>query len=317
MDSGSGSKHRGPDPENPPPGVAPGAREPGPARPPPTEPAAVDAALARLSAAAPRLARLGAPERAALLRDAARRFHEVGSRIIALDAKAKGIPNDGPLSGEPALDGPVIVVRYAVELARTLEGRGDIGAGDARLEGGRTVVDVLPRDAYEAVVAPRWSATALLDREVDPKEVTLAPRDVPSSTSAVALVLGAGNVTSIGVVDALQQIFVHGRACVYKASPANDYLGPLLELAFAPLVKRGFLAFVYGGRELGELLVAHPAVDVVHVTGAYETHEAIVWGPTKGRAARKAARDPLLKKPVTSELGNVSPALVVPGHYTD
>jgi aldehyde dehydrogenase (NAD(P)+) len=32
--------------------------------------------------------------------------------------------------------------------------------------------------------------------------------------------------------------------------------------------------------------------------------------------ARKAANDPLLKVPFTAELGNVTPALMVPGEYT-
>jgi aldehyde dehydrogenase (NAD(P)+) len=130
-------------------------------------------------------------------------------------------------------------------------------------------------------------------------------------------VLGAGNVASIGVVDALQQVFALGRACVLKVSPVNGYLGPLLELAFAPLVAEGHFTFAYGGRDLGEHLVADPRVTHVHVTGAFETHEAIVWGPREGRAARKARHEPVLRKPVTSELGNVSPAIVLPGHYSD
>jgi aldehyde dehydrogenase (NAD(P)+) len=143
------------------------------------------------------------------------------------------------------------------------------------------------------------------------------PSELVAQAPGVALVLGAGNVTSIGVVDALQQVFALGRTCLFKVSPANDYLGPLLELAFAPLVTEGFFGFAYGGRSVGEYLVAHPRVTHVHVTGATETHDAIVWGPLEGRAARKARHEPLLKKPVTSELGNVSPAIVLPGHYTD
>lgn len=30
-------------------------------------------------------------------------------------------------------------------------------------------------------------------------------------------------------------------------NPVNDYLGPLMQRAFAPLVERSFLAFAYGG----------------------------------------------------------------------
>ena len=65
---------------------------------------------------------------------------------------------------------------------------------------------------------------------------------------------------------------------------------------------------------MGAYLTTHPMVDAIHVTGSHATHEAIVWGPPgPEREARKARHDPVIKKPVTSELGNVSPAVVVPG----
>jgi aldehyde dehydrogenase (NAD(P)+) len=44
----------------------------------------------------------------------------------------------------------------------------------------------------------------------------------------------------------------------------------------------------------------------------------MVWGPAgPEREARKAKKDPLLKKEITSELGNISPVIVVPGPYSD
>ena len=43
-----------------------------------------------------------------------------------------------------------------------------------------------------------------------------------------------------------------------------------------------------------------------------------MWGPPGAeRELRKAQGRPLLKKPVTAELGNVSPVIVVPGPYSD
>jgi aldehyde dehydrogenase (NAD(P)+) len=43
----------------------------------------------------------------------------------------------------------------------------------------------------------------------------------------------------------------------------------------------------------------------------------MVWGPPgPEREARKARNEPLLHKEITSELGNVSPVIVVPGPYT-
>jgi acyl-CoA reductase-like NAD-dependent aldehyde dehydrogenase len=285
-------------------------------RPAPTPLAAVDRSLLRLSERSPLLAAMPGPERARRLRILLRRVSELARRMVALDCAAKGIDPESPLAGEPAFEGPAIILRYAQRLADTLDGTTRIGPESARVEGGRTVVDLLPLDGYERMLFPGWSAQGWFATEVAPDGVATHPSELSSQTPGVALVLGAGNVASIGVVDALQQVFALGRACLFKVSPVNDYLGSLLELAFAPLVTEGFFEFAYGGRELGEHLVAHRLVTHVHVTGSAETHDAIVWGPREGRASRKARHDPVLRKPVTSELGNVSPAIVLPGHYT-
>jgi len=101
-------------------------------------------------------------------------------------------------------------------------------------------------------------------------------------------------------------------------NPVNAYLGPVLERAFAGAVRRGLLAIVSGGAAVGAALCAHPAVDEVHITGSDKTHDLIVWGPPgPERAARQARGEPLLKKEISSELGNITPILVVPGPWDD
>lgn len=287
-------------------------------KPPPATQAELDQALVRLDEAAPRLAALPPAERARLLRAVGRRFHELAPRFIALDAAAKGIDAASPRTGEPALEGPAIAIRFVSELAQTFERTRVIAARQVREERGRTVVDALPLDSYDAVVFRNYRAEVWLDRVVPAERVATLPSELASRDAEVALVLGAGNVASIGVVDALGQCFIEGRACILKLSPVNDYQGPLLELAFAPLIKAGFLALAYGGPDVGAYLAAHPAVDAIHVTGAYETHEAIVWGADPAeRRANKARGEPICRKPVTSELGNVSPVVVVPGAWSD
>jgi aldehyde dehydrogenase (NAD(P)+) len=287
-------------------------------KPPPPRAAELDLALERLDDRAPVLAALSASARAELLTELARRFHEVGPRMAELDCRAKGLALTSVRSGEPALEGAAVIVRYAVELAKTLRGQQSVRPSDVRERGPRIVADVMPMNAYDATVFFGYHAEAWFDGSVEPRRIALHPTELPVHAGEVALVLGAGNVASIGVVDTLEQIFVRGRACILKLSPVNDYLGPALELAFAPLVKRGFLALAYGGADVGAYLAAHPAIDALHVTGSYETHETIVWGSSsEERALRKSENDPLWKKPVTSELGNVSPVVVVPGPWTD
>ena len=60
----------------------------------------------------------------------------------------------------------------------------------------------------------------------------------------------------------------------------------------------------------------HDLIDDIHVTGSDKTHDAIVFGVGPEGARRKAANEPLVTKPMTCELGNVSPVVIVPGEWT-
>lgn len=54
------------------------------------------------------------------------------------------------------------------------------------------------------------------------------------------------------------------------------------------------------------------------LTGGTATHDAIVWGGSpEEQAARRAANDPLLRVPMTSELGCVTPWVVAPGAWSE
>lgn len=95
-------------------------------------------------------------------------------------------------------------------------------------------------------------------------------------------------------------------------NPVNDYLGPWYEKVLAPLVERDWIRIAYGGAEAGQYLVSHKLVDAVHLTGSQATHDAIVWGPGASKTGK-----PRLAKPVTAELGNVTPMVIVPGDWTE
>ena len=132
------------------------------------------------------------------------------------------------------------------------------------------------------------------------------------------LVLGAGNVSSIPPTDAISKIFQEGHVVLLKMNPVNEYLGPIFQRLFARLIEQGFLRIIYGGADVGAAAVKHPQVDEVHITGSIYSHDAIVWGPAgPERERRKRDNDPVLNKPITSELGNVSPWIIVPGPYTE
>ncbi len=128
--------------------------------------------------------------------------------------------------------------------------------------------------------------------------------------------LGAGNIASIPVLDLVYKLFVEDQVVLLKLNPVNDYVGPFLEKAFASLIDDGFLRIVYGGAEVGRFICAHELVDTIHVTGAGQTHDAIVWGMGEEAARRRVSGEPLIDKPITSELGCVTPILVVPGKWS-
>ena len=114
----------------------------------------------------------------------------------------------------------------------------------------------------------------------------------------------------------LSKLFVEGKVVVMKANPVNDYLVPHWNRALAPLIEAGVLRIVDGGAAVGEYLTRHPRIDEVHITGSDKTYDAVVFGTGPEGAGRKAADEPVLDKPVTAELGNVSPIIVVPGNWS-
>jgi acyl-CoA reductase-like NAD-dependent aldehyde dehydrogenase len=118
-------------------------------------------------------------------------------------------------------------------------------------------------------------------------------------------------------MDVLYKLFAENEVCVLKMNPVNAHVGPHLETAFRSLIDDGFLTVVYGGAAVGAHLTNHPQIDTLHVTGSDRTYDAIVWGPPEEQAKRKAAKDPVNKRPFTAELGCVTPVFVIPGPWSD
>ena len=119
-------------------------------------------------------------------------------------------------------------------------------------------------------------------------------------------------------MDVFTKMFIEGKVCLLKMNPVNAWLGPHLERGLEPLLSRGFLRIVYGSADVGASLVYDERIRDVHLTGSDKTHDTIVWGPPgPDRDRRKAQNTPLLDKPITSELGNVGPVVIVPHDYSD
>jgi acyl-CoA reductase-like NAD-dependent aldehyde dehydrogenase len=288
-----------------------------------TNPAELDRAVADLSEHAQAFARTPARVKADLIRELIPLFERTASEQVAASCLAKGIDPASPTAGEEWLAGPYVTLTQMRLLEESLadvadQGRPFIPSLRARADG-RVEARIYPLDGLDGVLFSGSRATVLFTEGTVITDVRAAQasfyREVDPS-GGVSLVLGAGNVGSIAPTDALHKLFVEGRVVLLKMNPINAYLGPILERAFAPLIDRGLLRVVYGGADVGGYLCEHPGIGDVHLTGSAETHDHIVWGPPGDeRDRRKATNEPRLTKSITSELGNVSPVIVVPYLY--
>lgn len=179
---------------------------------------------------------------------------------------------------------------------------------------------MLPASVFDHLLLSGFSAQVWLQPGVDRDRAVaaagLAQRD-PGRTQGIGVVLGAGNIFSIAPLDTLYELIAHNRVVALKLNPITDPLRPVLTDVLAPLIDLGAVRILTGGADVGDYLVRHPSVSHVHMTGSAATHDAIVFGTGADGAERKAANRPQLTTPMTSELGGVSPTIVLPGQWSD
>jgi hypothetical protein len=288
--------------------------------------AALDRAVTEVSEQRRAFARLPVSEKAALVRATLPLITRVGRAWAEAGCRAKGISLDRNIAGEEWLGGPLVTARNARLLVQSLEqinskGRPALGHGARTRSDGRLEIEVLPAGGFDSALYRGLSCVALMNAGVDEssaRERQAAFYQKKDAEGGVSLVLGAGNVSSIPASDVLYKMFVDGNVCVLKMNPVNEWAGPFLEQCLAPLIARNFLRVVYGGAEVGEYLCQHAGIQDIHITGSDKTHDRIVWGPPgPEQDRRRRENDPILKKSITSELGNVSPVAIVPGKYSD
>jgi acyl-CoA reductase-like NAD-dependent aldehyde dehydrogenase len=284
--------------------------------------------VAALAAGAARHVNRGVAERAALARACAR---GVAAEAGAWVETAVAIKRGGPEAvAEETATGPLGTLRLLLLTARSLDDIARRGlprvARPPRLSirpaagsspASWIEVDLLPAGGlWDGVVFRGDRATV---RCADPggpeafervwrREVAERPRG-----GGVTAVLGAGNVTGLAAADCISQVFEHGRAVLLKLHPIQAPLEPIYRRAFAPLVEAGLLALTTGGVAVSRAAIDAPEVTHVHLTGGQAAFDAVVWG---GGDPHAAGATPILTKPITCELGNVTPWFVLPGRYT-
>jgi hypothetical protein len=284
---------------------------------------ACDAAVAELRSAADRWARTDPARVRDLLDETLRATVPLIERWTELGAIHEGVDPAGPDAAEEAIAGPYVVLRSIRRHRRALadiarHGRPRIPGPVGRRADGQVTARVMPSDVVDRASYVGLTAEVRMDRG-------LAPDDLPGTMASawrtpppgrVAVVLGGGNVSSIGPLDTIHKLVVDRQVVVLKVHPVMAHLTDVVAAALEPFVREGVLRIVSGDAAQGAHLVAHPDVDTLHITGSDRTYDAIVFGTGPEGEARRRRDEPRFDKPFTAELGNLTPIVVVPGRWS-
>ena len=285
--------------------------------------AAIEADLNALRSGSAVWGALSLHGRAALMRRLRLTVAAEAAEWARIANETKGLSEAHPLRGEEWISGPYTVLASLGAYERTLRA---IAAGHSPLDGIRVIrragqlrAQVFPADATDRNLLRGFRGEVWLKPGVDSVQARqragLAQLD-PAKPGGIGLVLGAGNITSIPVLDVVYELLSANRVVMLKINPTQEPLLGVFQRVLRPLIEPGFLRIVTGDGEVGAFLTSHEAFSHVHITGAAATFDAIVWGTGDEAARRRAAADPRLQLPITGELGGVAPIIVVPGEWT-
>ncbi len=283
----------------------------------------LDAALVGLDANKQAWVEMPIRERIAILDQILDDMHKVAEAWVSLGVNAKSTQDNAyGVAEEWAF--VAVVLRLVRLLKRSLHqiqqsGLPIIPGAVESHRNGQVVAQVFPSSFSDRLLLPGTTAEVWMQPGVTlenlPANQARFYKKRPEHGS-VCLVLGAGNASMLIPSDFLYKLFVEGKVVLLKLNPVNAYLESVLENAFQSLIRRGLLKIVQGGSEEGTYLCHHPLVGEIHTTGSDKTYEDILFGFGEEGAQRKARRQPLLEKRFTAELGNVTPIIVVPGHWS-
>ena len=231
---------------------------------------------------------------------------------IGQSCKGKGLERGSVGEGEEWVGSFSIVVRGIQLMIDALKANGQPKIPSTRTRNdGQVIANVYPRNLLEKVMLANVTAEVWLEKN-KPLTQGRIYRSAEQQEGKISLVLGAGNQGSIGPLDMLYKLFVENEVVILKMNPVNEYLGPYIVRGFRALIEGNFLSVIYGGASVGQYVCQHDLVDTIHITGSCQTHDAIVWGSEEN----KQNNTPQNTRPISSELGCVTPMLIVPGNWS-
>jgi acyl-CoA reductase-like NAD-dependent aldehyde dehydrogenase len=293
-----------------------------PFRPPATSRIEIDTALQVLSSHSQEWVDLSIDDRIAIAKSIHNYFPKIWDRWVDYSVNAKGIANRKTANDMDWIALATISRIHTVVL-RSLEeikelGKPKVPGGYSLLPNGQVAARVFPDSLFHGLAFQGTTVDVLLQPDVNIAEANQKQAQVYRQSDRkgkVALVLGAGNASSLPVSDTFHKLFHDLCVVILKMNPVNSYIGPLLEECYQPLIDLGFLRIVYGGAEEGNYLVHHDSVDEILMTGSDKTFETIVFGPGENGQQRKLEGSPILNKQIHGELGCITPWVIVPGNW--
>jgi len=236
---------------------------------------------------------------------------------ISVAAENKGYSKKSN-EGEDWVSGPfstILAIEYYVKFLR-----GDTNLIESKFNSINKSYQVFPNNFIEKFTFPFVSAEVIFNKNLDFNTINTYrgySNRYNNISKKITLVLGAGNVSSIPLLDAFFHMLAYRSTIFLKLNPVNEYLFPVFQQILLPFIERGFLIISKGDISASEYLCNHESFNHIHLTGSSYTYEKIVY---QRILSDKERRTKTLKKinktPITTELGNVTPFIIHPGSWT-
>ena len=253
----------------------------------------------------------------ALLNQTIENIKAISYYWATLASEKKGILNKSK-EGEEWIGGPftcIYAIQYFIDSLQNEDGLNISNFDDSTKS-----YKVFPTKTIEKLLFPFLEGEVRFGKNLSFEQINefrgFANR-FKNNKSKITLILGAGNVSSIPVLDALFHMIAYKSVIYMKLNPVNDYLLPIFTQVFEPFISRGYMIITEGDMEASKYLTQHEGFHHTHLTGSNFTYENIVYGKILNDKERSVKTLPKVnKKPITTELGNVTPIIVHPGNWS-
>ena len=222
-----------------------------------------------------------------------------------------------PAEGEEWLGGPFASVLATQYYIKSLTNDDDLV--EKKYNSEENSYKVFPNSFTERITFPFIDAKVIFNKSMSFEDINkyrgFSKRyDIDPS---ITLVLGAGNFSSIPYLDVLYHLITRKSVILLKLNPVNEYLKPVFEKVFQNFIERGYIIVTTGNIDESKYMANHPGINHIHLTGSDKTFEDIVYGRELTEKERKSkSLSKINNKPITSELGNVTPIIIHPGKWS-